>query len=73
MPKRVAKLAGPIFTSWRLGLHSSFRRNIAALRAVGNAVSDLTGPTFETRTSRSRDERVTARPQVRKTIVCSIS
>ena len=31
-------------------------------RAVANTVSDLTGPKFEPRTSRSRDERVTARP-----------
>ena len=31
-------------------------------RAVGNTVSDLTGPRFEPLTSRSRDERVTARP-----------
>ena len=31
-------------------------------RAVGNTVSDLTGPRFERQTSRSRDERVTARP-----------
>ena len=28
-------------------------------RAVGNTVSDLTGPRFEPLTSRSRDERVT--------------
>ena len=32
------------------------------LRAVGNAVSDLTGPKFELQNPRSRDERVTARP-----------
>ena len=31
-------------------------------RAVGNTVFDLTGPRFEPQTSRSRDERVTARP-----------
>ena len=31
-------------------------------RAVGNTVSDLTGPRFEPQTPRSRDERVTARP-----------
>ena len=34
-------------------------------RAVGNTVSDLTGPRFEPLTSRSRDERVTARPNGR--------
>ena len=31
-------------------------------RAVGNTVSDLTRPRFKLLTSRSRDERVTARP-----------
>ena len=30
--------------------------------AVGSTVFDLTGPRFEPQTSRSRDERVTARP-----------
>ena len=30
--------------------------------AVGNTVSDLTSLRFESQTSRSRDERVTARP-----------
>ena len=31
-------------------------------RAVGNTVSDLTGPRFEPYTSRSRDKHVTAQP-----------
>ena len=31
-------------------------------QAVGNTVSDLTAPRFEPQTSRSRDERATARP-----------
>ena len=31
-------------------------------QAVGNTVSNLTGPRFEPQISRSRDERVTARP-----------
>ena len=31
-------------------------------RAVGNTVSDLTGPRFEPLSSRYRDERVSARP-----------
>ena len=31
-------------------------------RAVGNTMFDLTGPRFEPQTSRSRDERATARP-----------
>ena len=42
------------------GQHSSFQRNVAAVRAVGHTVSDLTGPRFEPQTSRSRDERVNA-------------
>ena len=32
-------------------------------RAVGNTVSELTGPRFKPQTSHSRDERVTARPK----------
>ena len=31
-------------------------------QAVGNTGPDLTGPRFKPRTSRSRDERVAARP-----------
>ena len=31
-------------------------------RAVGNSVSDMTGPRFVSQTSRSSDECVTARP-----------
>ena len=31
-------------------------------RAVGNTVSDLTGPGFEPRTSRPKDKRANARP-----------
>ena len=31
------------------------------MRAVGNTASNLTGPRFETQTSRSRDDHVTAR------------
>ena len=31
-------------------------------QAIGNTVSDLTGPRFEPQTSRSRGERVTAQP-----------
>ena len=37
----------------------------AAAAAVGNTVSDLTGPRFEPQTSRSRDERISARPNGR--------
>ena len=32
-------------------------------RAVGNSVSDLTGPRLESQNSHSRDERVTTRPK----------
>ena len=32
------------------------------LRAVGNSVSDLTGPRFEPPTYSSRDERIATRP-----------
>ena len=39
-------------------------------RAVGNTVSDLTGPRFEPQTSRSREERVTARPTGRYNYNC---
>ena len=37
-------------------------------RAIGNTVSNLTDLIFEPRTSRSRDERVTARPTGRSAI-----
>ena len=38
-------------------------------RAVGNSVSDFTSPRFEFRTSRSRDERVTAQPAKERILV----
>ena len=38
----------------------AFTRPAHWRRVVGKTVFDLTGPTFELRTSRSRDERVTA-------------
>ena len=44
------------------GNTASFEEMLQWWRAVGNAVPDLTGPRFEPQTSRSRDERVTARP-----------
>ena len=37
-------------------------------RAVGNIVSDLTGPRFDAYASRSSDERVSARPTGRTSI-----
>ena len=39
-----------------------FENMLQRWQAVGNTVSDLTGPRFEPQTSRSRDEDVTARP-----------
>ena len=40
---------------------ASFKEMLQRWRAIGNTVSDLTGPRFEAQTSRSRDARVTAR------------
>ena len=42
--------------------YTSKRVTSLAGRAVGNAVSDLTGLRFKPQTSRSRDDRITARP-----------
>ena len=59
------ELAGPISASLRPGNTAPFEEMSQRWRAVGNTVSDLTGPRFEPQTSRSRDERVTARPSGR--------
>ena len=56
------ELAGPISASLRPGNTAPFEEMSQRWRAVGNTASDLTGPRFEPQTSRSRDERVTARP-----------
>ena len=56
------ELAGPISVSLRPGNTAPFEEMSQWWRAVDNTVSDLTGPRFEAQTSRSRDERVTARP-----------
>ena len=40
----------------------TFEEILQRFRAVGNTVSDLTGPRFEPQPYRSRDEHVTARP-----------
>ena len=56
------ELAGPISASLRPGNTAPFEEMSQRWRAIGNTVSDLTGPRFEPQTSRSRDERVTARP-----------
>ena len=50
-----------------LALISPFEEMSQRWRAVDNTVFDLTCPRFELQTSRSRDERVTARPTGRST------
>ena len=49
------------------GNTASFEEMSQRWRDVGNTVFDLTGPRFEPQTSRSRDERVTARSIGRQT------
>ena len=56
------EFARPISASLRPGNTAPFQEMSRLWRAVGNTVSDLTGPRFEPQTSHSRDERVTARP-----------
>ena len=51
----------PISASLRPGNTASFEEMSQQWRAVGNTVSDFTGPRIEPQTSRSRDEHVTAR------------
>ena len=53
---------GPNSASLRLGNTSPFKEVLQQLQAVGNTVSDLTGPRFEPQTFRSREERDTDRP-----------
>ena len=55
-------MAGPIFASLRPGNTTPFEEMSQRRRAVGIAVFHLTGRRFESQTSRSTDERVTARP-----------
>ena len=62
------ELAGPISASLRIGNTAPFEEMSQRWRAVGNTVSNLTGPRFEPQTSRSRDERVTAQPTGRYTV-----
>ena len=56
------ELAGPISASLRPDNTAPFEEKRQRWRAIGNTVSDLTGPRFEPQTFRSRDERVTAPP-----------
>ena len=53
---------GPTFGSRRPGNTASFEQLSKWWRTVGNTVFDLIGQRFESQTSRSRNERVTARP-----------
>ena len=58
------ELAGPISASLRPGNTAPFQEMSQRWRAVGNTVSDLTGPRFEPQTSRSRDENALPLDQV---------
>ena len=55
------EFAGPIAASLHTDNTASFEEMSQRPRAVGNTVSDLTGPRLESQTSRSRDERITTR------------
>ena len=55
------EFAGPISASLRPGNPASCEQMPQRWKAVSNSVSDLTGSRFEPQTSRSRDERVSAR------------
>ena len=61
------ELTEPISASLRPGNTASFEEVSQRRQAVGNTVSDLTGPRFKPQTSRSRDKRVAARPTGRYT------
>ena len=60
------EIAGPTSALLRPRNTALFEEMSRRWLAVGNAVSDLTGPRYEPQTSRSRDKRVIARPTVRK-------
>ena len=60
--KACKELAGPISMSLRPGNTATFEEISQRWRAVGNTVSDLTGPRFEPWTSRSSDKHIIARP-----------
>ena len=62
--KACNEFAGPIFTSLHPGT-APFEEMSERWRAVGNTVSDLTGPRFEPQTFHSKDESVTQRPTAR--------
>ena len=60
--KACNEFAGPISVSLRPGNKAPSEEMLQRWRAVGNSVSDLTGPRFELQTSRSKYECVATRP-----------
>ena len=67
--RSVLRVCGPLFTSVCPGKTASFEEMSQLWRAIGNTVLDLTGPRFESQTSCSRDERVTARSKDLRLII----
>ena len=63
------KLAGLVSASLRAGSTGLFEEISQRWQAIGSNVLDLTDPRFEPQTSRSRDERVIARPAGRLKIL----
>ena len=68
------KIFPPRISQSSVGNTAPFQDMLQRWRAVGKTVSDLTGPRLEPPTSRSRDERITARPTGQQTyaIICNI-
>ena len=62
-PEACKEFVRPISASLHLLAKQFFLKKY---RSGGNTVSNLTGPRFESQTSRSRDERVTARTTCNK-------
>ena len=62
-PKRVSSLRDPTLSRCACWQHWSFW-NIAAGRAIGSTVLDLTGTRFKTQITRSGGELVSTRPSV---------
>ena len=60
--KACYELAGSIFASLRPQNTASFEEMSQRWPAVDNPGSNMTDPSFERQTSRSRDDRVTAQP-----------
>ena len=59
------EFARPIFASLRPSNTASLEEMSQRWRAVGNTVSNSTGPGFEPKTSSASDKRITARPTAR--------